>query len=291
MANFTIGSIKTGAVVINGMLNSSISNNLQQVLLSGSGFIDNSFIATVRGEPDISFTTNAIKAALAGLGGISGLAFTGSTTYLWLQAIDGTVTRSGSNHYKATLVAGLFVPRQLVASAGAAVTVSYDVALISADGTTTPIAYATAALDAGDSGSDEAYVLGAVSLNGTALDDVSQVTVDFGLNIAKTGGTLYPKCVDIIKRQPTITIATSSLAVPIGWGILGAAQTASDSTIAFDDLTLGASRGSSPITLTLDEGIMNPTTVGGSDGAIAQAAIQYQPVWDGTTDVIALSGL
>ena len=290
MGDYTIGSIKTGSTVVKGITDSSVGSNLQQILLSGSGHIENGFIATVRAEPDVSFATNAVKTALAGLGGINGLGFSGSDTFLWLQAVDGTVVRSGSSHYKATCVAGLFVPKTLTATPTSA-TINYDVVLISSDGTTAPIAYATASLDASDGPCDEGYVLGAVSLNGTTLDDVSQVTVDFGLNIQRTGGTLYPKNVNILKRQPVITIASTSLTVPIGWGITGAAQTATDSTIQLDDLVLGASRGSSPITFTIDEGAMAATTIGGADGSIAAAAIECKPVWDGVADTIAISGL
>jgi hypothetical protein len=57
------------------------------------------------------------------------------------------------------------------------------------------------------------------------------------------------------------------------------------------DLAEGGVRGSSPITCSIDEGILYADNVSLSDGAHARHAILIKPTYDGTALPLAWSGL
>lgn len=295
MEVYTIGSIKHDTTVIKGIENSSYNNQLSQLLLAGSGHVDASFVGVDKIAPQMNFTTSAIKTALAALGGINGIAIAASNYLFFLQkTVTGALRAGVTSHIKGTAVAGIVIPDTLRLPDTGHATMAYRVIFISADGSTAPVAFViNASLDAGDGGADEAYKLGAVSINGSPLAGVNEVTINFGLSEWLTGGSglVYPIHVAISSRRPSIEMKSYDIATAVGWGIAGAAQGASDSTIQIDDVTEGSIRGSSPITFTLDEGMVRFSTIDGQENERASASVIYTPTHDGTAAIMAISGL
>jgi len=290
---YTLASVKIASTVITGITRQGFSPNLTRLTVAGSGAVDPSFTGVVRAAPQLTFGTTSIKAALAALGGISGQAIAASNFNFWLAktALNGLRT-AGANQFMATVVAGYIVPQAIRARLGAAAEIDYVVYMVSADGTTTPVTFTvTGSLDAGEGGASQLYTLGAVSINGTAIDGIDDVTITFNLDVQITGGLTYPTHAACISRGPIITLTTFSLATFNTWGLLGAAQTASDSVINLDDVTEGAARGTTPITFTIDEGAMNfqglDTAHGGRTGG--QAIIT--PTFDGTAAILVVGGI
>ena len=295
MNKYTISSVKHATTVINGISDYSLPSGVQQLLISGSGDIDPGFVAIGKINPQFTFTTSQIKAALAGLGGIAGITIADSNFLFWLQKVTESVTRSGSVHDKVAVIQGLLVPQTLTATDGGLATISYLVIPTSADGVISPFDLtASQTLDAGQVAAAQAYTLGDISLNGATLDGPKSVTVNFGLAVDISGGKLYPTDVAIMKRNPTITISCMDIDETFGaagWGLVGQAQDTSDSVINFDDMLEGGIRGTTPVTVTIDEGNMHFNNVQGADGSTLGVDITLTPTFDGTAAIMLLGGI
>ena len=291
---YTIAAVKSDTTVITGINDQQFSPELEQIILAGSGQVDPGFVAVGRLRPSLAFTTTAIKVALAGLGGIAGKVIA-SDFYFWFQKIAEGGLRAGAlSHVMATVVKGLIIPQTLNMPDGQAATISYLVIMISADGSAAPVAFAgSQSLDAGQAGAVAGWILGATSINGTDLDAVDNVAINFGLTPVIEGGSglVYPTFVGIQSRKPSITISCKDVDAFVTWDLDGVIQSETDSTIQLDDLAEGGMRGSSPIIFGIDEGMIHTTQVGASSPQSAVNAVTITPTDDGTADIIAISGL
>ena len=292
MNNYIIDVFKVAAVVINGIVDSNFNSGMQLLTLHGGSQVDPGFVAVPRIEPGLDFTTTQVKTALAGLGGIAGLEISSSNGMIFFsKTAAGGLRAAGAVNGKGTIVAGYIFPIRLSATL-ASCTISYQVVILSANGTTAPIAFVfNVALDAGSAPASEAYVLGVVSINGTAVDGSTEVEIAFGYNPSVIGGTQYPVGCGAATRNPQITIRSTDLSLFAAVGLAGVAQGVTDSVINLDDMTEGSIRGSTPITITLDEGHIGVNAIRGPDKELLGQEIVYTPTWDGTAAVMVLGGL
>jgi len=295
MNKYTISAIKHATTVINGITDYSLASGVQQLILSGSGEVDPGFVGLGKINPRFTWTTTQIKTALANLGGIAGIVIATSNFNFWLQKITEAVSRAGNVHEKIAVIQGLLIPQTLTVNDGGLATISYLTIPTSADGTTSPFSRTgTQALDDNQGEATEAYTLGEITLNGAALDGVQSMTLNFGLAVDISGGKMYPTDVAIVKRNPSITINCLDIDetfAAAGWGLVGQAQDASDSVINLDDVLEGGIRGTTPITITIDEGNMHFENITGSDGGRLGTAITLTPTYDGTAAILALGGI
>jgi hypothetical protein len=301
MNTYTLAVIKHASTVIKGIKSHSLDPQLTQILLAGSGEADTGFAAIGEIKPQMTFTTSAIQTALGNLGGINGIAIT-SNLFAWFQkTLSGGIRSTGATHIMLTGISGILVPQTLRIPHAQQAEIDYLAALISADGSASPITVApTTALDAGQLPASEGWTLGGASLNGLALPGVSLVTVNFGivLEITAADGHVYAIHVCIKERRPSITITTYDIEAFQSWGAAGSnwlegvPQGASDSVITISDMVEGGGRGSSPITLTIDEGMMFFNSIGG-DGNNERfvGQVTLTPTYDGVADIIAIAGL
>ena len=164
--------------------------------------------------------------------------------------------------------------------------------MLSADGTTAPVAFVyNVALDATSAPAAEAYVLGAITINGTAVDGLTDVDIEFGFNPTTIGGLQYATACGAAKRNSKITIRSTDVSLFESVDITGAAQNDTDSVINLDDMTEGSIRGSAPITVTIDEGHIGVDAISGAGGELQGQEIVITPTYDGTAAVMALGGL
>ncbi len=294
----TISSVKHGSTVINGIASSGFSPGLVELILNGSGKIDAGFIGVLGASPELSFSTTMVGTALSTFltasNPLNGIAITGSNFLFYYEKIANQGTRtSGAAHVKATVAEGMVIPMSIEASHYGVATATYRVICTSADGTTAPIAFAgSQALDAGIAVASEMFTLGGVSINGSALDGVSNVSINFGNNVEITGGdgNPYPEFVAITTRRPSITIATTNLDDFVSWGLIGAAQGDSDSVVTLAAVTNdGTLTGSGDKTFTVDAGRISYRDISGSDGSRIGGAITITPRYDGTNEVIVIA--
>lgn len=290
---YTIAGMQTGATVLRDIKSKSINPQLGSILLGGSGTGFNTFVSIGKIAPVIDFATGDIKRMLAALTNQIALAIS-SDFYIWFQKMTAGGTRAtGTNHVKGTIVSGMVIPVSLTLTDGAAAELSCQIILVSADGAASPLTLTASQALVAAAGAGAGWTLGEVSLNGTTLEGVRSVTINFGITPVTLGGSglIYPTFAGAMAVNPTIAITANSLDEFISWGFTGAAQGATDSTILVQDMAAGGVRGSAPITCTIDDGIITTTGVTLSDGGAGEHALLIQPVFDGTNLPLAWSGL
>ena len=292
MNNYTVGALDFNAMFLNGITRMGMNPGLKQLLLHGSGQMDPGMTGIARCEPEFTLTTTEIKTALAGLGGVSGVAIATSNTSVYFTKMAAADRAAGDVNAKSTIVAGGIYPINLKAGLTEAAEMDYRIVCISADGTTAPVATVyNVALSASQGETDEQYVLGAISINGTALDGQNQLEWDFGYEVFVGGGLMYPTVCAAMRRAMKLTITNTGISYYETIGLVGAAQGVTDSTIALDDVAIGGIRGSAPITLAIDEGNISTEEITGNDGESLGSRITIQPVYDGTAACVAITGI
>jgi hypothetical protein len=291
---FTISAWKHSTTLLKGLQNTSLSPGVQLLIHAANGAANPSHVSIGQIEAAITFDTLAIKTAMAGLGGITGVALASDTFYLQKLLADG-LRAGATSHIKVVAAVGIIVPTILRTPARKAAVESYRAVPRSTDGVTAPLTFTAAqSLEAAQDLVPEVYTLGVVTINGTELEMVEEVTIDFGnkLDINYGTGHVYPTFTGIIEQSPIITLATNDVGALVSWGLAGAIQGGTnDSTIILNNQILGGVRGSSPITFSLDEGLYVFEDISGNQGDKYAGRIRMTPVYDGTNAIIAVTGL
>jgi len=291
---YTLGAyLHSTATLIKGVQDSSLSAGMQQIIMAASGAVSPSFAGVGRLQPQVSFTSTAIKTILAALD-YDGAAMAADKMFLQQMLADGT--RSGASlHICVTMANGLLIPVTLTApSLPAPATISCLATPRSADGSASPIALsATTSLEALQDFDTECYVLGAVTLNGSELEGVDTWTLNFGVtpDIVWGSGHVYPTFTGVISITPSFTISTFDIAKFVAWTEIGTPQGDTDSTVELQDQAESGVRGSSPITFTIDAGMAHFNTVGAGQGNRAVGQVTITPIADGVANIIAITGI
>jgi hypothetical protein len=292
---YTIGPIVYDTTLIRDIRSGSDNPNVTKISLSGSGSVERTFVAINSIRPQMNFVTGDIKNSLNTLGGIDGVGFSASELISYLKKMsDGGQVAAGSSHIKRTVAKGLLLPQSLNMPSGQEATLNYMLHMVSTDGVTSPYTQQTAqALPAGSDAAAEAYILGAVTLNGTQLEGVSDVTLNFGLTpwVLAGDGLIYPTFSCVTKRVLLFTITARDAETFVSWGLDGQAQSVTDSTIVLQDILEGGIRGSTPITMTIDEGMMHTDALSYSDGSPVENTILFEVAYDGTAAPVVFTGL
>jgi hypothetical protein len=293
MNRYTISAYKHSSTLIKGLQNYSLNPNIEQMINAGSGAADPTFIGVGQSQPELTFDTTAIKTALAGCGGITGAPL--SSDVFFFQKMEDGGTRAGAlSHKKVTAALGMIIPVSIRAARAQRAIINYRVIMISADGTASPIVITDSqSLEVDQGVADEVYTMGAVNINGSELEQVDEWSIDFGIapDINFGSGHVYPTAVGVMNRQPRITVTTFDVDAFDSWDIEGDAQGETDSTVELLDQLAGGVRGSSPITFAVDAGMVHFDSLGGNQGEKVGGQAIITPVWDGTADILAITGL
>ena len=293
---YTISVIKIASAVIKGIENHQLSPGLTEILLAGSGEVDATHGGITEVKPILGFSTTDIKAALVAFGGQTGTPIVPTTAefLFWLQKSDaGGVRSAGATHIKATSTVGIVVPRTLTMPAGGQASISYEAIFLSPDGAALPVIFtANQTVDAGQAGADDAYVLGPVVLNGQTIENVSEVTYDFGITLFEGIANPYMTEIAINSRRPKFSITCNDIAETTGWSLLGQAQDLTDSVISLYPVSEGAvPTAAGEITFSIDQGAMHSEGIGGQHNEKAISTIMLTPTFDGVADTVAIGGL
>lgn len=292
---YTIAGMMTGATVFRDIRSQTINPQLQAMVLGGSGTGLNTFAAVGQLNPIIDFTSGDIKRILAAMTNQIALPID-NDFYIWLQKMaQGGIRAAGATHVKGTIAKGMVIPvsLRLVDGDVQSAALTCQILLVSTDGTTSPLALAGSQTLVVSGGAAEGWTLGEVSLNGTVLEGVEEVTIEFGITPSTLGasGMPYKTFCGVLMVDPTVRITAASLDEFISTGLSGTAQGATDSTIKIQDLLEGGLRGTSPITCSIDEGLIYPDNVNLADGQHGRQSIILKPTYDGTALPLAWSGL
>jgi hypothetical protein len=290
---YTIAGVSAGGTVFKDIRDSTLSPNLQMALLGASGTGFKTFVAVQRIAPVLDFTSGDIKAILAKLTNQIALAIDGDFLLYFQKMAEGGVRSAGSTHTKGTVAKGILIPQSISLRDGADATITCQLIMTSADGSTTPLALAGSQALIAAAGAAAGWTLGPVTINGTALEGVEDVTINFGVSpqVLGASGMVYPTFAGVMSVDPSITITAASIDEFISWGLDGIVQSATDSTIEIQDMAEGGVRGSAPIICTIDEALFATGSVKAADGQHTRHAITIKPTFDGTALPLAWSGL
>ena len=111
--------------------------------------------------------------------------------------------------------------------------VTFDVIGVNAAGTVSPVVRTASQSLPALAYTREVFTLGPVKLNGTAVDGVQEVTIDFGIKeeVKAGSGALYPQLVAISEIRPRVTVRVNDESALATLGLQGVAQGATDSLI------------------------------------------------------------
>ena len=285
-------SITSGAL-LDQVSDWNFGAGLRHALLSGDGSVDPTFVTVGVQEPSISFTTTAIATALAACG-LDGLAIASANALVaWLQkCTEGGTRTAGANHIKAVMNKGILVPRSINANQEGA-TISFD-AVATYDGTNAPFVLTGSQSLTGTAAVSEAFVAGPCVINGTTINGVVNITIDFGLQVRAIAGDghPWPTYCTIIGRQPRITITTPDVTVLTTFGLNGVAQSATDSVIYLRKCDEGGTRvadvTAEHISFSIDQGHIFTNSIRAPQGSEAMAELVIVPTYDGSNAIIAI---
>jgi hypothetical protein len=284
---YTLERLNYGTTSLPQIASGQLNSNLQQIFINSA--IDITHAAVGSAKPEISFTTSMIKTIL-GITGITGGVIDGTNNLImWFSLLNATAARTTA--FKATAAAGLLIPVSLTASKGQPALINCLGVLVSSDGTTSPVTVASGqAVTPLETWTKDAYALSAVSLDGTAMPDADNVTINFGITVDDIMGDVYRIAASILSRTPSISISGSDLALPAGMAVDGKI-TAADTTITLSPMADASPRAGTNIVLTVSKGAVRWDSVSGSPGARAAMGLVITPLNDGTHDPISISGV
>lgn len=209
---YTLGPIEINGSVLFPVTSSSLDHGDQKLSFNTDGEVDQAFIGLMKQSP--RFKASTPKIDVIDTIGLDGLALSAAGLEQWFLKIDQDAHRvGGSSDQSRTIANGLAVLRTITASEGP-VNASAEIEIIarSNDGTTSPHVIGTGdapnALDNAD-----VWTLGACSVNGTTIEEVTNVVFDTGMTefVITSSGRTFPTLVAINQRAPTMTITSLDL--------------------------------------------------------------------------------
>lgn len=211
--------IVNGATFISQFTSQEVSPGIQAMVANAAGQVHPQFAANMGQQPEIRFTTPQVKSILdlVSSTGIYDLSGGNTDLYFKVAADQGTRTASASAaHHRFRAAQGLLILERI--SAGHRSEAQAQCRIICAyDGTNSPLVYAGSTALSGTPASGEHFVLGECHLNGSEIDGVQNLDMDYGQNVmqAGSGGELYDTFNALLQSTPTVTITALNSAF---WG-------------------------------------------------------------------------
>jgi hypothetical protein len=268
-----------------------VPHNVELALNRGSGSITPGYVAVMSAKPMITWTTTEIARVMAVVPPMTGLLVATGQTYtsadfLFMRQTKGGTLYSGSNHLMVSAAAGMAVCKTLSAQQDGEANLAMEFSPYSTNGTTAQISYNAASSAPTGVIPSEKFTLGPVKVNGTAIDGLQGVEVDFGVVIKLMGanGNALPEFANIESITPKITIRGTDLSYAATVGLLGLTQGATQTDIYFRKLALGGSRVADAtaehvrIRINANQGMHVVESMGGSEVQDAEVSFTLQPI-------------
>lgn len=220
----TVFTATLGSLTLNQVMSSNFSANGTPVEGVTSGAVDVAqyFGGAIDFRASFESDDLASVAAVANVA-TAGIAVSSGTITLpyQIRANKGTFV-SGANNYSLSGTNGLIWPNSFSLPAGGDATVSLECLFLSSDGDTIPVTVNTGVTLSAETFQSK-FTLGPVSVNGTALNDVTGVTVSTGIEVTPLFYRFnYAPFAFIARRRPVIDITLYDLddlnALGAGWG-------------------------------------------------------------------------
>jgi len=281
----TLAGFKTNTTYIHGLQSLTASYGTREVTAGGDGTVYPTFAAIMSQSPRLTWSTVAVKTALDAIG-VTGTAITSSATgVFYFRKIDGDtgLPATGSVHRTATLNMGMIVPSRLTMSQGSVATISYDV-YVAYDGSHNPIIHGTSAALETDVNLSAAFTQGTFDLNGSILDGVQSVTIDFGINVQQlsSDGDVWPTKLHVASIAPNVRVQlTDSTANIATLSALGTGSASTDSVAYLQKLDDNGNRVAAAteehISFTFEDWLAVADTDAASTGGIYTSSFRLIP--------------
>lgn len=284
----------TPAVLVDQIQSQDIDPALTELIESGDGAVDDLYAAVGRSEALVTFETTAIAAALAAAG-IDGYAITDEIQLHFRKNAEDGTRATGSNHLMVGIASGMIIPTRFTAQGDQASRITMQIVpRDSAGGGTNPITVTASQPLTGSPTVDELFVVGPGTFNGTALNNVQSLDIDFGINVHRgfKDGHAYPTHNHILSRRPSITVGTNDAAVMVSPGLSG---TAISSTTEFylrkvaEGAVRVADATAEHIKFVIAQGRLHAMQNRGQQGQVADFQLKATPTYDGSNDVVAIN--
>lgn len=288
---------KTSPVSINGVGRCSLNPAVEALLLESDGEVHPRYSGVAAVRPVIAFDTYSVAKLLA-LGtntfALYGQAISSSCiAKTWLQKLTKGAGRAGAGANVLMAVnEGILVPRRLAASGARPAVLSCEI-VATWDGTNAPITLTGSQSLVGDAGADAALFVGPVSVNGTALEGVQSITVDFGISLVLLGEEedATPQYVAVGTGRPSIRVAFANADFLTTLGVWGNPQGATDTLVYLRAGTKGGARVAKATAahtkISVDDGVIYAEGLD-EGGGIQVPTLVIQPTYDGTNAILVV---
>jgi hypothetical protein len=186
---------------------------------SPSGGFSPAFAGVAAVEPEITFDSTELGRILTACPVLTGLAIASGNTYTAAEVYHEAKVDMGGRGgaltgLKQTTSKAMFVVRSITCEHRGEAKLSGTILALSTDGLTASLVN-TDLVTVPAQVVDQKYTLGKVVVNGTQVNSVMGVTIDFGLEIVASGenGETYPKFATINKLEPQVTIRTTDVSL------------------------------------------------------------------------------
>ena len=290
---YDIHGIEYGSNDLGEIRVQQLGRNIERMLGVGSGEVERQMTGVVRSNPAGKFTTQAIGTALGFVGVNGAVINTSNLLTLWRKAFKDGGTRqaaASSLHDKIVIADGLIVPDTLSAAHNSDAALSYNfwAADINGDGTS-PITVTPLQALTGTTNHDEFYRLGPLTINGTVIDNVQSVDIDFGHNIIvnEGDGKIFPTGIAISQTLPTVRFTTFDAAIVALVGETGLAISASDVIIKLRKVNKNAAVSYTVgYQFTVNDGLVQLDDYSGSHAQQGLFSAQVIPAKEGSLDLL-----
>lgn len=196
---------------------------IESILEYPAGHIHPLFRANAKQNPSIEFTTHQLSTLLAVVG-VAGASTAAINTYFKRASATGNVARATTSHQRLAINSSVIYWSQirLMHNAPSEATCTIQ---CNYDGSNEPFVYTGSVALSGTQSAAEIFGAGPVSINGSSVPGVQEVTVSSGVQVVQEGGEseLYPTFVGIQMTKPTVTIQTKEM---VNWSTYGLNGTA-----------------------------------------------------------------
>lgn len=290
---YTLGPVVTAAGQINQIQSYDIDPGILTMVHCGDGQVDYQHAAVLAQEPRMAFATTAIARAL-GIAGISGYAVAAAADFYFQKVAAGGTRTGGATSLKLTTSKGILIPTSLEADNDNYARLGMELIALSTDGAAAALTPAADQTMPAITATDQGFVVGPIAINGTVMEGVESLSVNFGLGLVvkRDGGEVYPTFAGILKRKPSLTFRTTNVGLMASLG-QAVAQGITDSTFYLRKVSKNGDRvaliTAEHVKISLDDGLLTSRPVGTNEENEQVIEYLFEPTWDGTNDVMAIS--
>lgn len=210
--------ILPGSVEFSNLTNARWAAGIQSLLLRPAGHVHPMFRGTASQKPAVEFTTTDLDILLAAVP-VGGAALGSTATFFKLGNTLSNAARNAASHQKITIASSLGywstirLPHNQAGDASVMLQAIYD-------GANLPFVYAGSQTLSGNLAAGNKFGCGPVSINGTTINGVQEITVDSGIRLLQLGSSTeeFDTFVGIQETEPSVTIRTLSM---VNWATLG----------------------------------------------------------------------